>query len=144
MLTCIASAAGAPLIEAVITTATCCFLQIPLLWILTGTTYKYWHTSITFRSSPSRYIQMKELFSSVANNGHSLLALCIACIRLHKHPDLEGQCHTTLNVVAAAAMMMIMTTTMKQLAAPYKVAERLLRLESDARPMLNDATVLAA
>ena len=41
-------------------------------------------------------------------------------------------------------MMMLMTTTMKQLAAPYKVAERLLRMESDARPMLNMPLFLAA
>ena len=73
--------AAAPLIEAVIITTTCCFLQIPLLWILTGTTYLSTDIRPVITSSPSRYIQTKELFSSVANNGHSLLALCIACIQ---------------------------------------------------------------
>ena len=62
----------------------------------------------------------------------------------HKHPQLEGQYHhTTLNVVAAAAVMMMMTT-MKQLAAAYKVAERLLRLKTDARPIVEKWQCLAA
>ena len=65
--------------------------------------------------------------------------------RLHKHPELEGQYHhTTLNVVAAATVMMMMMTTMKQLAAAYKVAERLLRLKTDARPIVEKWQCLAA
>ena len=78
MLTSPHAAAAAPLTEAVITTATCCSLQIPLLWILTGTTY------ISTDIRPLYHVQSQQihsdegLISSVANNGHySLLALCI-------------------------------------------------------------------